>query len=118
MLTRSQLLKLHRPEKSGLTLFNQRLTVSKLSDCSEVLAVEVDIKTASDSLHREALWDLLRLRGTPAGVIGLLTRLYSGTWVYCDVGDEGQVSSLFPVNLGVRQGVFVLHHCQYYLVKL
>ena len=30
-------------------------------------------------MHRETLWDLLRLRGIPARIIGLLTGLYSGT---------------------------------------
>ena len=54
------------------------------------------------SVHREALWDLLRLHGIPARIIGLLSGLYSGTEsaVECD----GGVSSFFPVHKGVRQG--------------
>ena len=44
-----------------------------------MLAAYVDLKKAFDSVHREALWDLLRLRGIPARIIGLLTGLYSST---------------------------------------
>ncbi|KAG0714867.1 Retrovirus-related Pol polyprotein from type-1 retrotransposable element R2 [Chionoecetes opilio] len=67
-----------------------------------MLAAYVDLKKAFDSVHRESLWDLLRLRGIPARTIGLITGLYSGTEsaVKCGAG----VSSFFPVNTGVRQG--------------
>ena len=44
-----------------------------------MLAAYVDLKKAFDSVHRETLWDLLRLRGIPARIISLLTGLYSGT---------------------------------------
>ena len=44
-----------------------------------MLAAYVDLKKAFDSVHRETLWDLLRLPGIPARIIGLLTGLYSGT---------------------------------------
>ena len=40
-----------------------------------MLAAYVDLKKALDSVHRETLWDLLRLRGIPARIIGLLTGL-------------------------------------------
>ena len=54
-------------------------------------------------MHRKALWDLLEFRRISAGIVGLLTGLYSRTesvmkW------EEVSVSSLFPVNTGVRQG--------------
>ena len=67
-----------------------------------MLAAYVDLKKAFDSVHREALWDLLRLRGIPAGIIGLLTGLYSGTESAVKYG--AGVSSFFPVSAGVRQG--------------
>ena len=66
-----------------------------------MLAVYVDLKQAFDSLHRETLWNLLRLRRTPARIIGLLTGLFSGTVSGVKCG--GGVSSFFPVNKGVRQ---------------
>ena len=42
-----------------------------------MLAAYVDLKKAFDSVHQETLWDLLRLRGIPARIIGILTGLYS-----------------------------------------
>ena len=44
-----------------------------------MLTVYVNLKKAFDSVHHEALWDLLCLRRIPAGIIGLLSGLYSGT---------------------------------------
>ena len=44
-----------------------------------MLVAYVDFKKAFDSVHREALWDLLRFRRISAGIIGLLSSLYSGT---------------------------------------
>ena len=67
-----------------------------------MLAAYVDLKKAFDSVHRETLWDLLRLRGISARIIDLLTGLYSGTVSAVKCG--GSVSSFFPVNTGVRQG--------------
>ena len=73
-----------------------------------MLAAYVDVKKTFDLVHRETLWNLLRLRGIPARIIGLLTGLYSGTVSAVKCG--GGVSSFFPVNTGVRQGVCLLHH--------
>ena len=44
-----------------------------------MLALYVDLKKVFDSVHREALWDLLRLSRISTGIIGLLSGLYSGT---------------------------------------
>ena len=57
---------------------------------------------ASRSVSMRTHRDLLRLRGIPAGIIDLLTGLYSGTEsaVKCGRG----MSCFFPVNSGVRQG--------------
>ncbi len=66
-----------------------------------LLAACVDLKKAFDSVHRESLWSLLRLRGVPAGILGLLTGLYSGAESAVKCG--GGVSSFFPVSAGVRQ---------------
>ena len=63
-------------------------------------------KKAFDLVYRKALWDLLRLRGIPAEIIGLLSGLYSGTEsaVKLGGGTRGDVSSFFSVHTGVRQG--------------
>ncbi len=54
------------------------------------------------TVHRETLWDILRVRGIPAWIIDLMTGLYSGTEsaVKCGAG----ISSSIPVTSGVRQG--------------
>ena len=67
-----------------------------------MLAAYVDLKKAFDSVHREAIWDLLRVRGISAGIIGLLSGLYFGTESAMKCG--GGVSSFFPVHTEVRQG--------------
>ena len=111
MRIRSHLLKYQRPEQSGFTpgksttdriLALRVLVERRLEFRQGLLAAYVDLKKAFDSVHREALWDLLRLRGIPARIIGLLTGLYTGTESAVKCG--GGVSGFFPVNTGVRQG--------------
>ena len=108
---RTHLLKHQRPEQSGFTpgksttdrILALRVLVERRREFRQgMLAAYVDLKKAFDSVHRETLWDLLRLRGIPARIIGLLTGLYSGTVSAVKCG--GGVSSFFPVNTGVRQG--------------
>ena len=106
---RTNLLKHQRPDQSGFTP-GKSTTDRILALCVLVerrrefrqgmLAAYVDLKKAFDSVHRETLCDLLRLRGIPARIIGLLTGLYSGTVRAVKCG--GGVSSFFPVNTGVR----------------
>ena len=68
-----------------------------------MLAAYVDLKKTFDSMHREPLWDLMRLRGITARIIGLLTGLYSGTVgavkcggsVSCECGSEALAPSIF-----------------------
>ncbi len=40
-----------------------------------LLAAYVDLKKAFDSVHRGTLWDILRVRGIPARIIGLMAIL-------------------------------------------
>ena len=67
-----------------------------------MLAAHVDLKKAFDSVHHEALWDHLLLCRISAGIIGLLSDLYSGT--ESAVKCCGGVFSFFPVHTGARQG--------------
>lgn len=108
---RSQLLKYQRPEQSGFTpgrstidriLALRVLIERRLEFRQGLLAAYVDFKKAFDSVHRETLWDVLRFRGIPAKIIGLMTGLYSGTESAVKCG--GGISAFFPVNSGVRQG--------------
>ncbi|KAG0714105.1 LINE-1 retrotransposable element ORF2 protein [Chionoecetes opilio] len=108
---RSHLVKHQRPQQSGFTpgksttdrILALHVLMERRREFRQgMLAAYVDLKKAFDSVHRESLWDLLRLRGILARTIGLITGLYSGTEsaVKCRAG----VSSFFPVNTGVRQG--------------
>ncbi|KAG0730593.1 Retrovirus-related Pol polyprotein from type-2 retrotransposable element R2DM [Chionoecetes opilio] len=108
---RSHLVKHQRPQQSGFTpgksttdrILALRVLVERRREFRQgMLAANVDLKKAFDPVHRESLWDLLRLRGIPARTIDLITGLYSGTEsaMKCGAG----VSSFFPVNTGVRQG--------------
>ena len=56
-----------------------------------MLAAYVDHKKAFDSVHREALWDLMCVCRIPLVIIGPLTGLYSKTEsdVNCREGGEG-----------------------------
>ena len=108
---RTHLLKHQRPEQSGFTpgksttdrMLPLRVQVERRREFRQgMLAAYVDLKKAFDSVHRETLWDLLHLHGIPARITGLLTGLYSGTVSAVKCG--GGVSSIFPVNTGVRQG--------------
>ncbi len=68
-----------------------------------LLAAYVDLKKAFDSMHHGTLWDILRVRGIPSGIIiGLITGLYSGTASAVKCGSS--ISDFFRVNSGVRQG--------------
>ena len=69
-----------------------------------MLAAYVDLKKAFDSVQCETLWDLLCLCVIPAGIISLLTSLYSGTesTVNCVGGWEWVCPVFFPVQTGVK----------------
>ena len=66
------------------------------------LAAYADFKKAFDSVDRRTLWDLLRRRGIPAGILSLISALYSDTESAIKSG--GDVSRFFQVKSGVRQG--------------
>ena len=64
-----------------------------------LLAAYVNLCEAFDSVNREALWRILRLRGVPPKLIDLMSELYSGTESTVRCG--GTISDLFPVVSGV-----------------
>ena len=81
-------MKHQKPEQSGFTLGQStvdrilvlRVLVERRREFRQgMLAAYIGFKKAFDSVHRETLWELLRLRGIPARIIGLLTGLYSDT---------------------------------------
>lgn len=64
-----------------------------------LLPAYIDLNKAFDSVYRESLLGILRLRGIQ-GIIGLIASLHTGneSTVMC----VGGLSSFFPVNSGVR----------------
>lgn len=110
---RSQLLKLQRPEQSRFTpgssttdriLALQVLVERRREFWQWLLVADVDLKKAYDSLHRSKLRDILYVRGISTKIIDLMTALLSETESGVKRGWGGGISSLFPVNSGVRQG--------------
>ena len=108
---RDHLLMHQRPEQSGFTpgkstidrILALRIIVERHREFNRgLLAAYIDLKKAFDSVHRESLWEILRLRGIPTKIIELIASLYTGTESAVRCG--GGISSFFPVNSGVRQG--------------
>ena len=62
----------------------------------------VDLKSASDSVDRQALWKALRGVGMPQVLLNLIEDLHTGTTSRVRLG--GTVSDSFPISSGVRQG--------------
>ena len=74
---RTHLLEHQRPEQSGFTpgtttdrILALRVLVERRREFRQgMLAASFDLKKAFDSVHRETLWDLLRLRGILQGLL-------------------------------------------------
>ena len=108
---RPHLIKHQRAEQSGFTpkkstvdrILALRVLVERRREYDKPFyAAFVDFRKAFDSVHRGALWDLLRLRGIPAEILRLIRALYTDTESAVRWG--GDTSEYFPVNAGVRQG--------------
>ncbi|XP_069982670.1 uncharacterized protein [Penaeus vannamei] len=76
------------PIAQGLHAVLAAIWRSKCEFGCELLAAYIDLKKVFDMVHQESLWEILRLRGIPARIIGC----------------SGGLSSFFPVSSGVRQG--------------
>ena len=82
------LLEHQRPEQSGFTpkrstidriLALRVLTERKQEFRQGLLAANVDLCKAFDSVNRDALWGILGLPGVPPKLIDLISELYCGT---------------------------------------
>jgi hypothetical protein len=62
----------------------------------------VDFPKASDSLHRDTMWQLLRHYGFPANLTRIIKESYER--MACQVDHGRQLISRFDVRTGVRQG--------------
>ena len=62
----------------------------------------IDFKKAFDSLHRDSLWQIMKLYGIPAKIITITESLYKNN--RCTVRTEEGLSDWFQVETGVKQG--------------
>ena len=75
---RHHLLRHQRPEQSGFTpgkstvdrILALRVIVERRREFGRgLLAAYIDLKKAFDIVHRESLWEILRLRGIPTRIL-------------------------------------------------
>ena len=108
---RGHLVQHQRPEQSGFTpkkstvdrILALRVLIERRREFRKpFLGAYVDFKKAFDSVHRETLWELLRLRGIPEKILCLIRALYTDTESAVRWG--GGTSEFFHVSTGVRQG--------------
>lgn len=62
----------------------------------------VDFEKAFDSIHREGLWNILRMNGIPQHIVALIKTFYTN--FRCRVGNS---SLSFQVKTGVKQGCVI-----------
>ena len=105
------LLDRRRPEQSGFTpgrsttecILALRVLAEKHREYRRPLfAAFVDLKSAFDSVDRNALWELLRSLGIPIKLITLIRSFHDAT--HARVRIEGKLSDPFLYTSGVRQG--------------
>ena len=105
------LLSQRRPEQSGFSpgrstvdcILALRILAEKHREFRQpLLAAFIDLKSAFDSVDRDALWKLLQGLGVPDKLIGLIRAFHNGAHV--QVRTDGKVSNPFPSTSGVRQG--------------
>jgi hypothetical protein len=93
-----------RPQRSCT---DQIFTLRKLSELSvewqqRLYVAFVDLRKAFDSIARPALWAILRARGVPEQLVGVIRDLHSDTT--CRVRVNGRRSRQFSMEFGVQQG--------------
>ena len=62
----------------------------------------VDFEKASDSLHREGLWNIMRSCGLPDKMVRVIDGIYAG--FECVVVDGSVTSDWLMIKSGVKQG--------------
>ena len=114
---RNHLLEYQRPEQSGFTpkrskidriLALRVLTERRREFRQGLLAADVDLCKAFDSVNRDALWRILGLRVVLPKLINLMSELFSSTESAVRCG--GTIPDLFPVVTGVHQGCVLAPH--------
>jgi sorting nexin-29 len=84
-------------------IFSLRMILSKCWEVNiPVHQLFVDFKQAYDSINRSKLWFALEFLGVPTKLVSLCRMTITNS--KCSVRVEGQLSKIFEVSSGVRQG--------------
>ena len=84
-------------------LFTLRSIIEQFVEWNAPLYINfADFEKAFDSVHRESLWNIMKLYGIPDKLIRMVKLLYDNT--ECTVIDNGEESEWFTVRTGVKQG--------------
>jgi hypothetical protein len=93
-----------RSERSTIDMiFTLKQVQEKCAEQNKPLyIVFVDFAKAFDTVHRDALWTVLKNYGCPDHFVKLIKHLHSGMEAHVSIG--GNPSNPFPVENGVKQG--------------
>jgi hypothetical protein len=88
--------------------WKEYLLVSRLSSSSarkrgvNLYKCFIDLTKAYDKVNREILWEVLKHRGVPSGMINLIKGMHKGAQASLRI--KGEIVSQFPLNTGLKQG--------------
>ncbi|XP_070000710.1 uncharacterized protein [Penaeus vannamei] len=115
---RDLLLRHQRLEQSGFTpgesTIYHILALRVIVECRfefgrGMFAPYIDLKKTIDTVHRESLWEILRMRGIPTRIIGLKGSLYTGTKSAVNlVYNSGRQTKKSADGLAWKQGSLTL----------
>ncbi|XGW34042.1 hypothetical protein V3C99_018085, partial [Haemonchus contortus] len=93
--------------RSGRSCSEQIFTLRNIIEqcveyCQPLVINFVDFKKASDSIHRESLWAILKTYGVPQSFISIFKNLYLNS--SCCVRTDTGYTPFFQIDTGVRQG--------------
>ena len=84
-------------------IFTQRQIMEKVIAGDGGMAINfIDFRKAFDSVHRPAVWQIMKEYGIPEGIIDIVKCLYDNS--RCSVRTEGELGEWFQIVTGVRQG--------------
>ena len=67
-----------------------------------IVCIVIDFKKAFDSVHRESIWEILKLYGILHKIINIFISLYTNS--RCCIRTKDGYSDMFDIITGVRQG--------------
>ena len=84
-------------------IFTLRNILEQCKEFQKSLVINfIDFKKAFDSVHRESIWEILKLYGIPHKIINIFISLYTNS--QCCIRTKDGYSDMFDIITGVRQG--------------